>query len=365
MVKAAKKQPAKKQAPKKQPAKKKVAKKAPKTRAKKPEAKKDTAAAKQKKQTVTNPCILTELISFEEEQQKQDEVEVSDFEEESLESEEEEEEEETVSNKKAEKDEESDQDSMFIEIERDGFLIPDNEIVLDCNKTVHIMDTTLEIGFDLALKLISNLRRKDVTVEFSFDDKNLDWRYEFNNIVVCDYDSVYKYRTLFSHPPQGTTFLFRCTTDGDHTLLCNLPNLRNVYCILDKITDEKVETLLDKFILRNKKEVDDIPLKGSQSNASSSLDFTSPFFSERKGKRKIENIDLSCSSSPLSPDFTSPFSSGRKGKRKEEDMRNKAIACTQLLKGLYQKVDDIHYQVVLWKQNSRQLEEKLQEMLKD
>lgn len=357
MVKAAKKQPAKKQS----------AKKEPKTRAKK----KDTAAAKQKKQTVTNPIILTELISLQEEQQKQDEFEVSDFEEESLESEEEE---ETVSNRKEEKDEESDQDSMFIEIERDGFLIPDNEIVLDCNKTVHILDTTLGIGYDLAFRLLLKLRRKDLTVEFSFDEKNLHWRYEFNNIVVCDYDSVYKYRTLFSQPPQGTTFLFRCKTDGDHTLLCNLPNLRNVYCILDKITEEKVETLLDKFILRNKKEeVDDIPLK---SNASSSLDFTSPFSLGGKGKRKEEKIDLSCSysplspefscsSSPLSPDFSSHFSSGRKGKRKEEDMRKKAIACTQLLKELYQKVDDINYQVVLWKKDTRQLEEKLQEMLED
>ena len=306
MVKAAKKQPAKKQAAKKAPRK-----------TKKPEAKKKDTAAKQKKQTVTNQRILNELISLQEEQQKQDEVEVSDFEEESLEFEEEEEEEETVFNKKAEKDEESDQESMVIEIVREGFIIPDNEINLDCNKTVHILDTTLEIGYDLAWQLISKLRRKRLRVEFSFDDKNPDWRFEFNNIVICDYDSVEKYRYFFSQPPQGTTFLFRCKTDGEHTLYCNLPNLKNVYCLLDNITSEKVETLVDKFILRNKKEeVDDIPLKG------------------KKGKKQEDSqSNASLFGSPLSHHSASRFESTKRESRSTLflSVNQKFNNCIQLL----------------------------------
>ena len=251
MVKAAKKQPAKKQAAKKAPRK-----------TKKPEAKKNTAAAaKQKKQTMTNQHILTKLISLQEEQQKQDEVEVSDFEEESLEEEEELELEEELQGEE-EGEQEGQQvnvEDPFLQIIRQGFIAKENDTLL-LHQPLHVIDLTEEkLGFNFFCNLQS---KHSLEVDY-----NTTWQYyPCNNIIVCDFNSVEKHLSFFANKSlPKTMFLFCCQRkNSEEVLFCNLPthSYKNVYCCLEDVRDVRGEF--------NKNIYEEVMFKGNENTLSSS-----------------------------------------------------------------------------------------------
>ena len=296
-------------------------------------------ASKKNTNTTNNQSIVTELESLIHRQEEQ-ELSIQGLEEDEEEEDEEEEEEE--------EELEGDEDSMVIEIERQGFLYAENNIKLSFDKPITVVDIT---GSTMGQLLSSYIRlvlsEKGLPVHYLTLKDKFTWKsLQSNSLLICDYDSVDKYRYLLKHLNDTTVFLFCSERDEGHIVYCNLPLKGNTYCVIDEITLEKAKNIIEE-VFTGKKE--------------SNKEHIQVSFGVSSGNRKQDN--------ELFDDAISPFQFG--SKRKDEDISNHSLSrerkktsntCFEILKQMYLREQRLQSEIFELKSETLLLKEHLHEL---